>query len=49
MREEQSADAGSADNSVLGIKLKKRMTCWNLFSIFFTQFVMVAFGGYMNV
>lgn len=44
-----SKATGSDDNTFLGIKLKKNVTRWNLFAIFYVFFLMTSIGGYINV
>lgn len=39
----------SNENTFLGIKLKKQITHWNLFAIFYVFFLMTSIGGYINV
>jgi len=39
----------SEENSFLSIKLKKNVTRWNLFAIFYVFFLMTSIGGYINV
>ena len=40
---------GDTGNYRLGIRLKKDVSSWNLFAIFFSYFVMTSLGGYINV
>ena len=40
---------GDTSNYVLGVHLKKDVSGWNLFAVFFVFFVMTSMGGYINV